>query len=125
MSVSATDRYGECLSASWLSVRLAVDVARIHGLRRAGELIAVRPEGSTEWLFPAWQFSGSRPRPVVKRITDAARAAGLDGTTLYDLLTRPLGLGVRGGAHAQRLADLVVAGADDHVLAAVREAAAR
>ena len=124
MSTVATDRYDDCLSASWLSARLAVDVARIDAMRRAGELIAVRPDGSTVWLYPSWQFSGNEPRPVVRRILSAAREANLDERRLYDVLTLPLGLGVRADS-ARRLADLVVAGADDQVVAAVRSASPR
>jgi len=124
LSTVATDRYGDCLSASWLSARLGVDVARIDAQRRAGELIGVRPEKSAEWLYPAWQFSGGEPRPVVRLILLAARDAGLDDRRLYDVMTLPLGLGApREGR--QRLADLVVAGADDQVVAAVRSAAPR
>jgi hypothetical protein len=119
----ATARYDDCLSASWLSARLAVDVATIGAMRRAGELIAVRPKGSTEWRYPAWQFSGGEPRPVVARILAAAHEAKLDERRLYDVLTLPLGLGERGDA--QRLADLVVLGADDQVVAAVRSASPR
>jgi hypothetical protein len=122
LSTAATDRYGDCLSASWLSARLAVDVARIDVLRRSGELIGVRPEGASEWLYPAWQFEGREPRPVVRLILRAAREAGLDDRRLYDVMTLPLGLAARReGNH--RLADLVVAGADDQVVAAVRAAA--
>ena len=90
-------------------------------MRRGGELIAVRPEGSTEWRYPAWQFTGGEPRPVVRRILAAAREAKLDERRLYDVLTAPLGLGARGDG-AQRLADLIVSGADDQVVAAVRSA---
>ena len=119
MSTVATDRYADCLSASWLSERLAVGVTRIDTMRRAGELIAVRPEGSVEWLYPAWQFAGGEPRAVVRRILAAAHEAKLDERRLYDVLTLPLGLGPRGDG-AKRLADLVVAGADDQVVASVR-----
>lgn len=93
-------------------------------MRRAGELIAVRPEGSTVWHYPAWQFAGGEPRPVVRRILAAAREAKLDERRLYDVLTLPLGLGLRGEG-ARCLADLVVAGADDQVVAAVRSASPR
>jgi len=123
VSTVATSRYDDCLSASWLSARLAVDVATIDAMRRGGELIGVRPEGSTEWRYPAWQFSGGRPRPVVARILAAAREAKLDDRRLYDVLTLPLGLGTR--SDARRLADLVVLGADDQVVAAVRSSKPR
>jgi hypothetical protein len=121
LSTVATDPHAGCLSASWLSARLAVDTARIDAMRRSGELIAVRPEGSTTWLYPSWQFEGGRPRPVVARIAAAAREAGLDERALYELLHRPLGIVARGGER-RCLADLVAAGEDDQVVAAVRAA---
>jgi len=124
LSTVATDRYSDCLSASWLSARLGVDVARIDGMRRSGELIGVRRDGSVEWLYPAWQFKGGEPRPVVRRILTAAREAGLDERRLYDILTLPAGLAPR-GEERRRLADLVAAGADDQVVAAVRSSASR
>jgi hypothetical protein len=124
LSTVAQDRYADCLSASWLSARLGIDVARIDAMRRAGELMAVRPEGSTEWLYPAWQFARGEPRPVVRRLLGAAKEAKLDERRLYDVLTAPLGLGARSDG-ATRLADLVVAGADDQVVAAIRAASPR
>jgi hypothetical protein len=90
-------------------------------MRRAGELVAVRPEGETQWLYPAWQFAGGEPRPGIRRIVAAAREAKLDERRLYDLLTLPLGLAPR-ETGARRLADLVAAGDDDQVVAAVRAA---
>jgi hypothetical protein len=124
LSTVTKDRYADCLSASWLSVTLAIDVARIDAMRRSGELIAVRPEGATEWLYPAWQLSGGRPRSIVRRLVVAAKEAGLDDRRLYDVLTAPLGLGARPDG-ARRLADLIVEGGDDQVVAAVRAASRR
>jgi hypothetical protein len=118
MSTSSTSRYADCLSASWLSARLGLDTSRIEVMRRAGELIAFRPEGSTEWLYPAWQFRGGRPRPSVPRITAAARQAGLDERRLYEVLTMRLGLG-----GDRRLCDLLASGEDERVVAAVRQSA--
>ena len=47
-------------------------------MRRAGELVAVRPAGSQEWLFPAWQFGpDGQVRPEVARVLEAARKHGL------------------------------------------------
>lgn len=124
MSTETTGPYADCLSASWLSTCLGIDVARIDAMRRAGELIAVRPEGATEWLYPAWQLAAGQPRPAVRRIVAAARAAGLDERRLYELLTLRTGLGRRGGSE-RRLADLLVAGEADQVVAAVRAASPR
>jgi hypothetical protein len=116
--VSHATRYPETLPATWLSARTAVDPARIDALRRAGELIAVREPGSTEWRYPAWQFDAGNPRPGVARVVATARERGIDDTRLYDLLTKPLGL--RGGG--PRLVDLLVEGRDDDVVAALRAA---
>jgi hypothetical protein len=110
--------YEDCLSESWLAARLSVDPVELDAMRRAGELIAVRRPGSTEWLYPAWQYEDRRPRQVIPRLVKAARDAGLDQSRLYEVLTAPLGLGGK-----RRLADLVVEGRDDEVVEAVRSAA--
>ena len=85
-------------------------------MRRGGELIGVRPEGSTRWQYPAWQLEDGKPRKGVDRVAAAAREAGVDDARLYALLTAPLGLG-RG---ERRLCDLLVEGRVDEVVAAVR-----
>ncbi|MEP6893660.1 MAG: hypothetical protein ABI927_07745 [Gaiellaceae bacterium] len=121
MSRTSEAAYDDCLSASWLSARLGIDTARIDRRRRAGELIAVRPPGAAEWLYPAWQLSNGVARPVISRIVAAARDGGLSEQRLYDLLTMRAGLGRRGGSVA-RLADLIADGEDDQVVAAVRAA---
>jgi hypothetical protein len=121
VSAAPSSGYDDCLSASWLSARLGVDTARIDRQRRAGELIAVRPAGSAEWLYPAWQFSDGRPRPAVARVVAAARERGLSDERLYDLLTMRAGLARRAGSD-RRLADLLAAGEDEQVVAAVRAA---
>jgi hypothetical protein len=118
MAVSgATISYSDCLTASWLAERLAVDPARIEAMRRSGELIAVRAESETAWLYPAWQLSGREPRKVIPRIVAAAAEAGLDDARLQRVLTAPLGLGGR-----RRLVDLVVEGRDEEVVQAIRGA---
>jgi hypothetical protein len=114
-SVEAKKIGNDCLSASWLAERFAVDPARIDAMRRGGELIAVRDEDSTGWAYPTWQLEGRDPRHVVPRIVQAARESGLDETRLYDVLTAPLGL--RGD---RRLVDLILEGRDDEVVQAVR-----
>jgi hypothetical protein len=121
MSATPTAAYDDCLTASWLSARLGIDTARIDRMRRAGELIAVRSPGDGTWLYPGWQFADGAPRPVVARILAAARERGLDEQRLYDVLTMRAGL-ARRDAGQQRLADLVTAGEDDQVVAAVRAA---
>ncbi|HXH08105.1 MAG TPA: hypothetical protein VNI83_16125, partial [Vicinamibacterales bacterium] len=93
------------------------DPARVEAMRRAGELIAVREPGAAEWLYPAWQLAGWRPRPGVARIVAAAREAGIGEQRLFDVLTAPLGL--RAG---RRLADLVREGREDEVVRALRAA---
>jgi hypothetical protein len=114
------DRYATAVPATWLADRLGVDPARIDAMRRAGELIAVREPGSTEWRYPAWQFEApGRARPSIARVVAAAREVGMDELRLYDLLTAPLGLRESG----RRLVDLLLEGRDDEVVAAVRSAA--
>jgi hypothetical protein len=112
---TTTASYADCLTASWLAERLAVDPARVEAMRRNGELIAVRPEGETEWLYPAWQLSRGEPRRVIPRIVAAAAETGLHPERLYEVLTAPLGL-----SGNRRLADLVVEGRDEDVVRAVR-----
>lgn len=116
MPSSTESRYADCLPGTWLAERLAVDPLKIEAMRRAGELIAVRAPASDEWLYPAWQLEGWKPRHAVTRITAAGREAGLDETRLYELLTAPLGLTGDGA----RLADLLADGREDEVVAAVR-----
>ena len=108
----------EALSASWLSTKWGVDTVKINAMRRAGELVAVRPAGSQEWLYPAWQFGeDGQVRPEVERVLEAARARGLRQEQLGELLERRSGM--TGG---ERLRDDLVAGRLGHVLAAVAAA---
>ena len=109
----------EALTGSWLAERTALEPRLIEAMRRDGELLGVRPTGSTEHYYPLWQFDEDwRPLPAVKRITDAARERGLDDNRLYEVLSARLGLGGE-----QRLASVLRAGNVDRVLAAVRSAA--
>ena len=73
MAPTTETRYPETLPATWLAARMAIDPARIDGMRRAGQLIAVREPGSTEWRYPAWQFENGKPRTSVARIVATAR----------------------------------------------------
>ena len=118
MSPQAETRYSETLPATWLAERAAVDPAKIDALRRAGELIAVREPGSTEWRYPAWQFDNGQPRTGIARVVAAARDCGLDDGELYAVLTSPLGL--RGDGRT--LVDLLLEGREDEVVTAVRAA---
>jgi len=114
------DRFPDTLSATWLAARWGVDPARIDALRRAGELIAVRAPGASDWRYPAWQFENGRPRAGVARVVSAARAAGVEDGRLYEVMTTPLGLG-RGDR--RRLSDLLLEDRVDEVVAALRAAA--
>jgi hypothetical protein len=106
------------LSASWLSTKLGVDTVRLNAMRRAGELIGVRAEGSREWRFPAWQFDADgQITPEVGRVLDAARELRLSGEQLNSLLDRRSGM--TGG---ECLLDDLLAGRVDHVVATLRSA---
>ena len=105
----------QALSASWLSTKWGIDTVKINAMRRAGELLAVRPAGSHEWRFPAWQFGpDGRVRPDVERALATARQRGLRPEQLVELLERRSGM--TGGS---RLRDELVSGRMDHVLAAI------
>ena len=110
--------YPECVPATWLGERLAIDPVRIEAMRRGGELIAVRDDDSSQWLYPAWQFDRRIPRNGVTRVVTAARGAGIADDRLYHILTAPLGLTRPAGV--RRLADLLVEGRVEDVVAAVR-----
>jgi hypothetical protein len=110
----------ESLSGAWLATRLGVDTAKLDLMRRDGELIGVRLPGDQTWFYPAWQFRGGRPRRIVPAISREARAAGLDELRLYEVMTMRLGLGGE-----RRLADLLVEGDDDAVLAGIRTSTPR
>lgn len=121
MAPTARHAYPECVSTTWLGERLGVDPARLEAMRRAGELIAVRRRGTSEWLYPAWQLEDWAPRTGVSRVVAAARERGISEDRLYELLTAPLGL-TRSGNGERRLADLLAEGRIDDVVAAVRTA---
>ena len=110
----------ESLTGPWLAARLGVDTARLDLLRREGELIGVRLPGDQTWFYPAWQFKNGRPRLLVPAMNRAAREAGLDELRLYEVMTMRLGLGGE-----RRLADLLVEGEDEAVLAGIRSSTPR
>jgi len=102
----------EGLTAPWLSTRLGVDTVKINAMRRAGELLAVRPAGSQEWIYPAWQFGpDGRVRPEVERVLATARDRGVRPDRVAEVLERRSG--ITGGEH---LRDDLLAGRVDHVL---------
>ena len=106
----------ESLSASWLSTKWGVDTVKINAMRRAGELVAVRPAGSIEWLYPAWQFGpDGGVRPEAEAALSLARQRGMRPEELAELLERRSG--ITGG---ERLRDDLVAGRVEHVLEAIR-----
>ena len=111
----------ESLSTSWLAKRRGDDPARIDLMRRRRELLGVRPPGTQDYLYPAWQFGrDGQPLPGMRRVLEAAAAAGIDDMQLYELMNRSVGLG--GG---RRLADVLRDGGDDHVVAAIAASRAR
>jgi hypothetical protein len=108
----------EALTASWLSARTAIEPRRIEAMRRAGELIGVRPPGAFEHYYPLWQFDESwQPLPAVRRVTQAARERGLDDNRLYQVLSARLGIGGN-----ERLSSALRAENADRVIAAIRSA---
>jgi hypothetical protein len=109
----------DSLSASWLAVRLGMEPLRLEAMRRAGELIAYRPEGAHEHYYPLWQFDEEwRPLPIVLRLVREGRERGLNENRLYEILAGRSGLSAGGGQLAKNLR----AGRDEHVLEAVRRA---
>jgi hypothetical protein len=108
----------ESLSTSRLASRLGLQPAHIEAKRRAGELLAVRPPGTWEYLYPAWQFNGGgKALPIVQELLRSARQAGIDERELYEVLTRRAGL-----VGGERLVDHMRAGREQFVLETVKAA---
>ena len=106
------------LSASWLSTKWGIDTVKINAMRRAGELVSVRPAGSHEWRYPAWQFGpDGNVRPEVARVLEVARRRGVRPERLYAILERRSGM--TGGG---RLRDDLLEGRLEHVLATIATA---
>jgi hypothetical protein len=111
----------ESLSGSWLSTRLGVGTQRLDAMRRAGELLGVRRPGGQDYLYPAWQFApDGKPLPVVPRLVEAGRGAGMSDERLYEVLTSRAGLAASGVADSNRLVDALREGRDEYVLGVVR-----
>ena len=114
----ATRVADDTLSASWLASRFAIEPFKLEAMRRDGEVIAFRPAGSREHYYPLWQFDEEgRPLPVIPRLVQEARARGLRGNRLYEVLSARAG--IRGDG---KLADSLREGRFDHVLASIRTA---
>jgi hypothetical protein len=106
----------ESLSTSRLASRLGVQPGQVEARRRAGELLGIRPPGSWEYLYPAWQFNGGgKALPFVQELLRQTRKAGLSERELYEVLNRRTGLVAAG-----RLVDVMRAGGEDFVRETVR-----
>ena len=105
----------DSLSAAWLAVRVGIEPFKLEAMRRAGELIAYRPEGSREHYYPGWQFDESwQPLTIIPQLTREARERGLRGNRLYEVLNARAGMGGR------KLGESLREERFDHVLDAVR-----
>jgi hypothetical protein len=104
------------LPTTWLSARLGRGPQELDADRRDGRLLGVR--AGDHYEFPSWQFDAEgNVLPTVPRVIAAARAAGLTDDRLGQLLHTRSGLG-----SDRRLADSLVEGNLDHVLAVVLSA---
>jgi hypothetical protein len=117
-SQAATSLKRESLSTTWLAARLGIEPSRLDAMRRGGELLGVRPAGTWEYLYPAWQFNGGgKALPIVQELIREARTAGMGDDDLYEVLNRRTGL-----VGAGRLVDVMRDGHEDFVREAVRAA---
>jgi hypothetical protein len=108
----------DSLSASWLAVRLGSEPFKLEAMRRAGELIAYRPERSQEYYYPLWQFDEEwQPLPIIPQLVREGRARGLRGNRLYEVLNARAG--ATGG---RKLGQSLREGRFEHVLGAIRTA---
>jgi hypothetical protein len=114
----ATRVAADSLSASWLASRLGAEPFKLEAMRRAGELIAYRPEGSREYYYPLWQFDEEwHLLPIIPQLVREAEARGLRGNRLYEVLN------ARAGATGnRRLGESLREGRFEHVLGAIRSA---
>ena len=103
------------LSTTWVASRFGLDPVRVNVLRRAGELYAVRTPGSTEWIYPAWQFEGDGLKPGVARFFGAAREQGLTGAQIGRVLHRRVGM-----VGGRTVLDILLRDGPDRAIAALR-----
>ncbi len=110
----------DSLSASWLASRIGVEPFKLDAMRRAGELIAYRPEGSREHYYPLWQFDEEwQPLPIIPQLVREGHARGLRGNRLYEVLNARAGM-----SSGRRLGHSLREGRFDHVLDSIRNARA-
>jgi hypothetical protein len=114
----ATRVAADSLSAAWLAARLGAEPFKLDAMRRAGELIAYRPEGSREYYYPLWQFDEEwQPLPIIPQLVREAEARGLRGNRLYEVLNARAGV-----TSDRRLGESLREGRFEHVLGALRGA---
>ena len=115
MSTRVTE---DSLSAAWLATRLGAEPFKLDAMRRAGELIGYRPEGSREYYYPLWQFDEEwQPLPIIPQLVREGGARGLRGNRLYEVLNARAGV-----TSGRRLGESLREGRLDHVLDALRSA---
>jgi hypothetical protein len=108
----------DSLSASWLATRLGSEPLKLEAMRRAGELIAYRPEGSREYYYPLWQFDEEwQPLPIIPQLVREARERGLRGNRLYEVLNARAGV-----TSGRKLGQSLREGRFEYVLGAIRTA---
>ena len=103
------------MTATWIGSRYAIEPALIDVMRRDGELIAFLKPGSSEWLYPTWQFRNGLRHHAIPRIVRAAKEAGLEEGRLYTILNAKRGLNGNG-----RVYELLFQGREDDVVELVR-----
>jgi hypothetical protein len=106
-------------TASWVGTRWGVDPVLLDVRRRAGEVVATRQPGSSEWRYPGWQFDDDgQVRPEVARVLEVAREAGVRPERVAAILNRRAGL-----AGGKTLLDSLLDGNERPAIDAFRSAA--
>ena len=102
-------------------MKLGVEPRVLDTRRRAGELLGVRDDTGTDYLYPVWQFDpNGDPLPGIGRVVREARQAGLRDAEVADLLQRRDGMTGHG-----RLLDDLRAGREERVVDVIRRTARR